>query len=129
MTDPIADLLTRIRNASAVRKPEVVLPFSKVKLKIAEILSASGYIGLVEQIKDKPFDQIKLQLKYSDKKSVITKIYRVSKPGRRVYVTRENLPRVLNNLGVAIVSTSKGMMTNREARKEKLGGEVICEIY
>jgi small subunit ribosomal protein S8 len=137
MTDPIADMLTRIRNASAVGKTEVVLPMSKIKYDIAKILERDGWIERVEVIKDKgkkngtaAFDKLRIILKYKDgKKSVINSLRRVSKPGLRVYVSKDKLPRVLNNLGIAIISTSQGLMTNKEARKKKIGGEVICEIY
>ena len=129
MTDPIADMLTRIRNASAVKKAEVVLPFSKIKYQIAEILKESGWLKDVEKIKGK-FAQIRVELKYDkDGQSTILSIKRISKPGRRVYVDKNNLPVVLNNLGIAIISTSRGLMTNREAKRKSLGGEVICEIY
>lgn len=134
MTDPIADMLTRIRNALAVRKPEVILPFSKIKLAIAEILEKEGFVKKVEKIgggsKDNKFDQIKIILKYlGPKQPAITSLKRVSKPGRRVYATKDELPIVLNGLGIAIISTSQGLMTNKQAKKAGLGGEVICEIY
>lgn len=129
MTDPIADMLTRIRNASTVKKAEVVLPFSKIKYQIAEILKESGWLKDVEKIKGK-FAQIRVELKYDkDGQSTILSIKRISKPGRRIYVDKNNLPVVLNNLGIAIISTSRGLMTNREAKRKSLGGEVICEIY
>ena len=134
MTDPIADMLTRIRNAMAVRKPEVVLPFSKMKLSIAEILKTAGYLvdakKVVKGQDGNAHDQIKLVLKYiGGKESAITKIKRISKPGLRVYASKDELPVVLNHLGIAIISTSQGLMTNKEAKKKNLGGEVICEIY
>ncbi len=133
MTDPIADMLTRIRNALAVRKPEVVLPFSKIKFGIAEILEENGYIKNFEKIEKgnngNNYDEIKIILKYQGSQPTITSLKRISKPGRRVYATKDELPRVLNSLGIAIISTSSGLMTNKEARKHKLGGEVICEIY
>lgn len=133
MTDPIADMLTRIRNASAVNKPEVILPFSKIKMAIAEILKKHDYIKDVAKIEKatngKSFDEIKMVLKYQGNRSAITNIKRISKPGRRVYVSKDKMPVVLNNLGIAIISTPQGLMTNKEARKSNLGGEVICEIY
>ena len=134
MTDPIADMLTRIRNALAVRKPEVILPFSKIKMSIAEILQENDYLKKVERIEKENasinFDEIKITLKYlGGKEPVIKNLKRVSKPGRRVYATKDELPVVLNNLGIAIISTSQGIMTNKEAKKKNLGGEVICEIY
>ncbi|RJR32024.1 30S ribosomal protein S8 [Candidatus Parcubacteria bacterium] len=132
MTDPIADMLTRIRNAQAVSKPELVLPYSNIKFAIGNILKEEGYIKDIDKVESKYGNgwEIKILLKYKpSKKGAITNIKRVSKSGRRVYVTREELPRVLNNLGIAIVSTSKGLMTNKNARKLGLGGEVICEVY
>ncbi len=129
MTDPIGDMLTRIRNAAAVNKPVVIIPYSKIKHKIAEILSQEGYVGSVEKIQQGKFPELKIELKYEGKNSVIRCIKRVSKPGRRVYRGYGEMPIVLNNLGIAIVSTSKGIMTNIKAKKEKLGGEIICEVY
>lgn len=127
MTDPIADMLTRIRNASLARKAEVNVPFSKVKFAIAKILEKEKYLAAVEPTEDKT--EIKITLKYDDDKSAITMIKRMSKVGRRVYAKKDGLPRVLNGLGIAILSTSKGIMTNREAKHVGLGGEVICEVY
>jgi small subunit ribosomal protein S8 len=137
MTDPIADMLTRIRNASAVNKHEIVLPMSKIKYEIAKILKEEAWILDAEVIKadgvknkTHVFDKLKIVLKYKKTgKSAITKIERISKPGLRIYSNKDNLPKVLNNLGIAIISTPKGLMTNKRARKEGLGGEVICEIY
>jgi len=137
MTDPIADMLTRIRNAIAVRKEEVVLPMSKTKYRIAKILEKTGWVAQVEEVKgeikkknSQAFNEIKIVLKYDNAgKPVITSIKRISKPGLRVYVNKTNLPRVLNHYGIAIVSTPEGMMTNKEAKKKGLGGEVICEVY
>lgn len=128
MMDPIADMLTRIRNASLTSKQDVLIPFSKVKLALAKILEKEKYLTAVEII-DEPNKTIKIQLKYQNKKPVINSLRRVSKTSNRVYVKREDLPRVLNGFGLAIVSTSKGMMTNKEARKIGLGGEIVCEIY
>lgn len=129
MTDPIADMLTRIRNASAVGKTEVVLPYSKLKFEIAKLLEREGYIKGVEKTKNK-FDEILIKLRYhKNKKSYISQIKRISKPGRRVYAGKDELPIVLDNIGIAIISTSKGIITNKEAKKKKLGGEIICEIY
>ena len=129
MTDPIADMLTRIRNASKVKKREVILPFSNLKYEVAKILKETNWINEAEKIKSK-FNQLRLELKYGKGGlPAITNIKRISRPGRRVYVNKENIPIVLNNLGVAILSTSRGLMTNKEAKKKGLGGEVICEIY
>ena len=137
MTDPIADMLTRIRNASAVGKETVVLPMSKIKYGIAQILEREGHIAKVEVVKTKSkkngsavFDELKIILKYKkDNRPAITSLKRISKPGRRVYASKEKLPRVLNNLGLTIISTSRGLLTNKEAAKAGIGGEVICEIY
>ncbi len=135
ITDPIADMLTRIRNALAVRKQDVVLPMSKIKYEIAKILEREGWVYKVEVIKNKnkkgiTFDELRIVLKYKKSgKPAITSLKRISKPGLRVYVAKDNLPRVLNNMGIAIISTSQGLMTNKEARKNGIGGEVICEIY
>lgn len=130
MTDPIADMLTRIRNSQKVGKPEVFVPYSKLKHQIAEILKKEGFIAGVdkdEAISARP--ELKLTLKYAANKPVIRKLKRVSKPGRRVYVGSKNLPYVYDDLGVAIISTSQGLMTNKEARTKKVGGEIICEIF
>lgn len=137
MTDPIADMLTRIRNASAVKKEEVVLPMSKIKFNIAKILEAGGWLGKVEVIKGdgqknsaSAFDTLKLALKYDrNSRPVITSLKKISKPGLKIYRSKDELPRVLNNMGIAIISTSQGLMTNKEAKKKGVGGEVICEIY
>ncbi len=136
MTDPIADMLTRIRNAQAVKIKTVVLPMSKIKHEIAKILEVDGWIEKVEIIKTKGkknsssvFNEIKIDLKYKNGQPAITCLKKISTPGRRVYVNKNELPRVLNNLGIAIISTPKGLMTNKQAKKEGVGGEVICEIY
>ncbi|WP_062305151.1 30S ribosomal protein S8 [Alicyclobacillus sendaiensis] len=130
MTDPIADMLTRIRNANLVRHEKVEVPASKVKRAIAEILKNEGYIRDAEYIQDGPQGTIRLFLKYGkNNERVITGLKRISKPGRRVYVGHEDLPRVLGGLGIAIISTSKGIMTDREARKLGVGGEVICYVW
>jgi len=128
MTDPIADMLTRMRNALMVKKSAVVVPVSKLKLKLAEIMQHEGYIASYE-VNEKN-RELRLNLKYSPTgTSVISHLMRISKPGRRVYVGTQDLPSVLNNLGIAIVSTPQGMMTARDAREKRTGGEVICHIY
>jgi len=129
MTDPIADMLTRIRNASLVHKKEVELAFSKIKMAIANILVASGYLAKVETRKDGNKSYLLLTLKYSGRESAIRHLARVSKPGHRVYVKATELDKVLNGFGMAIISTPKGLMTDMAARGVKLGGEVICEVY
>ena len=128
MTDPIADMLTRIRNASKIKKQELLVPFSKVKIEIARILHENGFIASYEKLDDN-FGQIKVKLKYEDGKPALMSLKRISKPGRRVYVKKAELPKVLEDLGIAIISTSRGLMTNIEAGKKGLGGEVVCEIY
>lgn len=129
MTDPIADMLTRVRNALAVKKPEVVLPFSKIKYEIAKILKQAGYLESVEKVEDS-FTKLKLTLAYKEGQvPSITHIKRISKPGFRVYVSRDKIPYVLNDLGIAILSTSRGLMTNKQARRGKVGGELICEVW
>ena len=129
MTDPISDMLTRIRNAATVKKQYVDVPLSKIKFAIAKILEAENYVEKVEKVEVNKRPYIRLNLKYNDRTPVIQSIKRVSTPGRRVYVQKENLPRVQSGFGIAILSTSNGLMTNNEARKRKLGGEVICEVY
>ena len=130
VNDTIADMLTRIRNANAMRYKEVEVPASRIKLEIARILKEEGYISDVKIKKDKVQDVMVLNLKYGEKKErVITGLKRISKPGLRVYAKVEELPRVLNGLGIAIISTSKGIMTDKEARKESLGGEVLAYIW
>lgn len=130
MTDPIADMFTRMRNALAVGQPAVTMPHSKLKAQIAQILKAQGYIAdwaKIDVVGQAP--KLQIDLKYRGKVATIRSIQRVSKPGRRVYAKADNLPVVLNNLGMAIISTSQGLMTNKEAGQKKLGGEVIGTIY
>lgn len=130
VTDPIADMLTRIRNANSMRYKEVEVPASKIKNEIARILKQEGFINDYKVKKSNVQDILVLNLKYSDKKErVITGLKRISKPGLRVYAKTEEIPSVLSGLGIAIISTSKGLMTDKEARKEKLGGEVLAYIW
>jgi small subunit ribosomal protein S8 len=128
MSDPIADMLTRIRNAQATEKPSVFVPASKVKRAIAQVLKDEGYIEdyAVRDQDGKAF--IEIGLKYYAGKPVIEKLERVSRPGLRIYKGRDDIPRVMNGLGVAIVSTSKGVMTDRRARETGIGGEVLCVV-
>jgi len=128
MTDPIADMLTRIRNASMVHKKEVALPYSKIKLAIAEILVREGFLEKIEVSEDKK-PQILITLKYQGRESAIHSLKRISKPGHRQYVKSTELGKVLNGFGLAIISTPKGVLTHIEAKKEKIGGELICEVY
>lgn len=125
--DPISDMLTRIRNASKVKKLEVILPFSKIKMRIADILVREGYLNGAEKFGDK-LPNLKLHLKYDDHLPVINELRRVSKPGRRVYLGKDALRKIPAHSGLKIVSTSSGLMTNVEAKANKLGGEIICEV-
>lgn len=130
MTDPIADMLTRIRNAQAVHKTTVVVPYSKLKNNLAHILQQENYLAGIEKIEVDGKPALELKLRYlPGGQSVIQALNRVSKPGRRVYAQKKLLPYVQNNFGIAIISTSHGLMTNKQARQKNLGGEVICEIY
>ena len=130
MTDPIADMLTRIRNANQMHYKEVEVPASKIKLEIAKILKETGFIEDYKVKKNNVQNIIVLNLKYGkNKERVITGLKRISKPGLRVYAKTEELPKVLNGLGIAIISTSKGIMTDKEARKASLGGEVLAYIW
>jgi len=130
ITDPIADMLTRIRNANSSKHESVNVPCSKLRIEIAKILDAEGYIAGYEVIEDQIQGIIKINLKYGPgKQKVITGLKRVSKPGLRVYASKENLPKVLKGLGIAIISTSKGVMTDKEARKLNVGGEVLAFVW
>ena len=129
ITDPIADMLTRIRNANAARHATVDVPASKMKKAIAEILLDEGYIKNFELTPDGGQGTIKITLKYNDKEQVIKGLRRVSKPGLRIYVGAEDLPRVLKGLGIAIISTSKGVMTDKKARAANVGGEVLAFVW
>ena len=130
MTDPIADMLTRIRNANQKKHETVLIPASKIKLEILNVIAKEGYLGEIEFVEDGKQGTIKVALKYTDKKErVIKGITRISKPGLRVYAKASEMPKVLNGLGIAVVSTSSGVMTDREARQQHLGGEVIAYIW
>ncbi len=130
MTDPIADMLTRVRNANLAGHQKVEVPSSRMKDAIAEILKAEGYIKNFERISNNEQGLLKLYLKYGrDSQRAITGIKRISKPGLRVYAKKDELPRVLGGLGIAIISTSQGLMTDKEAGKAGLGGEVICYVW
>ena len=131
MTDPIADMLTRIRNANTAKHDTVDIPASKMKLAIAEILFNEGYIKKYEIIEDGNFKTIKVTLKYGKDKNekIITGIKRISKPGLRVYAGKDELPRVLGGLGIAIISTNNGVVTDKEARKLNVGGEVLAFVW
>ena len=129
ITDPIADMLTRIRNANAQRHETVDVPASKLKKSIAEILLDEGYIKGYEEIEDGVQGTIRISLKYVNKQKVITGLKRISKPGLRVYATKDELPKVLGGLGIALISTSKGIMTDKKARQEGIGGEVLAFVW
>ncbi len=130
ITDPIADMLTRIRNANASKHESVSVPASKIKVEIARILLDEGYISSYEVIEDNKQGMINITLKYgANKQKVITGLKRVSKPGLRIYAGKEDLPKVLKGLGIAIISTSQGLMTDKEARKLNIGGEVLAFVW
>ena len=128
MSDPIADMLTRIRNGQGVNKNTVVMPSSNVKVAIAKVLKEEGYIEDFSVTSQGGKSELKIDLKYYDRRPVIERLERVSRPGLRVYKGKDELPRVMNGLGVAIVSTPKGVMTDRKARATGVGGEVICYV-
>ena len=130
MTDPIADMLTRIRNANMVSHPSVEMPSSKLKVQLAKLLKEEGFITDYNVKENGKFKVLEITLKYDAKnKPIITKLERISKPGLRNYSKAKNLAKVLGGMGIAIVSTSKGLLTDRKARKENIGGEVLCYVY
>lgn len=131
MSDPIADMLTRIRNANTAKFDTVLVPSSKMKNEIARILKEEGYIQDYELVDNKSFKDIKITLKYKDNKAtkVISGIDRISKPGLRKYAGKVDMPQVLNGLGIAIVSTNQGIMTDKEARRRGIGGEILCYVW
>ena len=130
MTDPISDMLTRIRNAVRVERPHVDMPLSKVKRGVADVLKREGYIWDWAEVESDPVSQLRIDLKYGPNGDrVIQKIRRISKPGRRVYSKAKDLRPVLNGLGITIISTSRGVISDREARQRNLGGEVLCEVW
>ena len=129
-SDPISDFLTRIRNASMVNKPSVIVPHSKFKLELSKLLKNEGYISDVRVIEESSNKEIQIDLKYSEEGApVLAGLNRLSKPGRRLYVGSESLPRNNGGLGTVIISTSRGLLPDSEARKRKLGGELICEVW
>ena len=131
MSDPIADMLTRIRNANTAKHDTVDIPASKMKLAIADILLKEGYVKAVEVVEEGNFKTIKITLKYGANKNekILTGLKRISKPGLRVYASKDELPKVLGGLGTAIISTNKGVLTDKEARKENVGGEVLAFVW
>jgi small subunit ribosomal protein S8 len=130
MTDPIADMLTRIRNAVRVERPHVDMPFSKVKRGLADVLKREGYIWDWSEVEAQPINSLRIDLKYGPNgERVIQRIRRISKPGRRVYSKARDLRPVLDGLGIRILSTSRGVVSDREARQRNLGGEILCEVW
>lgn len=130
VTDPIADLLTRIRNANSARKEKVEIPASKLKLGIVDILKREGYIRSYRVVEERGHKMIRVYLKYGPKQErVITKIERVSRPSVRSYANKDSIPRILGGLGICILSTSRGLMSGRDARNQGIGGEILCKIY
>jgi small subunit ribosomal protein S8 len=130
LSDPIADMLTRVRNAIRARHPKVDVPASNLKVEIARILKEEGYIANFKVAEEGPKKTIKIYLKYSpDNQPIISTIERVSRPGCRVYVGREDIPRVLGGLGINILTTARGVMTGRDAHREKVGGEILCRVW
>ena len=131
MSDPIADMLTRIRNANTAKHDTVDIPASKMKLAIADILLKEGYVKAVDVVEEGNFKTIKITLKYGANKNekILTGLKRISKPGLRVYASKDELPKVLGGLGTAIISTNKGVLTDKEARKENVGGEVLAFVW
>ncbi|PIQ29024.1 30S ribosomal protein S8 [bacterium (Candidatus Blackallbacteria) CG17_big_fil_post_rev_8_21_14_2_50_48_46] len=129
VTDPISDMLTRVRNALMLRKESVEVPHSKIKREVSRVLKENGYITDFYEVSDDKFKKIKLVLKYHEGRSVIQGLKRVSKPGRRVYVGTQEVPRVMGGMGVAVVSTSRGILTGHQARRLKVGGELLCYVW
>lgn len=130
MTDPVADMLTRIRNAVRVERPFAEMPISKIKRGLADVLKREGYIWDWQEIESQPINQLRIELKYGPNgERVIQKIRRVSKPGRRIYQKAVGLRPILNGLGISIISTSGGVISDREARSKNVGGEVLCEVW
>lgn len=129
VTDPISDMLTRVRNALMLRKDSVEVPHSKIKKEVSRVLKENGYIADFFEVSDDKFKKIKLVLKYHEGRSVIQGLKRVSTPGRRVYVGTQEIPRVMGGMGVAVVSTSRGILTGHQARRLKVGGELLCYVW
>ena len=129
-TDPIADMLTRVRNANKALHAQVEMPASAQKVELARVLRDEGYIADYSVVKGESFDELVVELKYTDgRRRVISQVKRVSKPGRRIYAKKDNLPKVLGGLGTAVISTSRGLMTAREAQRLGVGGEVVCFVW
>ena len=130
LTDPIADMLTRIRNAVMIRSEKVDIPASRMKLEIAKILKEEGFIRAYKILKDKKQGVLRITLKYApDSEAIISGIKRISKPGRRVYVNKDKIPTVMGGVGISVLSTSRGILGDKTCRREKVGGEVLCYIW
>jgi small subunit ribosomal protein S8 len=129
LTDPIADMLTRIRNAIQIKAEKVDIPISKMKLEMAKIMKEEGFIRAYKILKDKKQGVLRIILKYLDSGSVISGLKRISKPGQRVYVSRDEIPTVMGGLGIAIITTSKGILSDKACRRDGIGGEVLCYIW
>ncbi len=129
MTDPIADMLTRIRNANQMKTAKVDIPASKLKRQVLELLRDEGYITRVDFVRAKPVDKLRVTLRYVQNERVVKGLKRISKPGLKVYAKSGEIPKVLNGLGIAVVSTSKGILTDREARKQNVGGEILAYVW
>ncbi len=130
LTDPIADMLTRIRNAAHARKPSVDVPFSKLNDRLARLLASEGFLGGVSVVDGEPRNLLRIELRYDDRRrSIINGIRRISRPSLRQYVGVEEIPHIRKGLGISVLSTSRGLMVDREARKQKVGGEVICTVW
>lgn len=129
LTDPISDMLTRIRNAALIKAEKVDIPASRIKLEIAKILKEEGFIRAYKILKDKKQGILRLTLKYVENENAISGLRRVSKPGRRVYVGREDIPRVMGGVGIAVLTTSRGILSDKSCRREGTGGEVICYVW
>lgn len=130
MSDPLADLLTRIRNAGMVKHESVEMPLSKLKAGVAAILKREGFIEDFQVVKDQVQGVLRIEMKYDNRREpVINGLRRISKPGRRLYVKHDQIPKVMSGLGVSIISTSKGIITDREAREQRIGGELLCEVW
>jgi small subunit ribosomal protein S8 len=130
VTDPLSDMLTRIRNANIAKHSRVDIPASKMKISVAKILKEEGYVKNFKLIKDRQHGILRIYLKYDElNQAVITGLKRMSKPGRRLYVKRKDIPLILNGMGVAVLSTSKGVLADREAKKANVGGELLCSIW
>ena len=129
MTDPIADMLTRIRNANQMKAETVDIPASKLKKQVLELLRDEGYVAKITEVKTKPVNKLRVTLRYVQNERVVKGLKRISKPGLKVYAKSGEIPKVLNGLGIAVISTSKGILTDREARKQNVGGEILAYVW